>query len=107
MALIRAMTRGFCNEEPKSEAKSVGTKAMIVVKLVMTMERSRLTPAVWMASWRGIPCRLRLLIMSSFKTESLTMIPHATTIERIAREYKDKQGKGYIDRYLHQDDYRL
>ena len=50
----------------------------MVVSEVMMMGRSLLRPASWIASSNGIPVFLNSLIASSFKMESLIMIPQVT-----------------------------
>ena len=75
IAPIIAMESGFCSSEPMSNENSSGTMANIVVSDVMMMGRSLLRPASWMASSNGIPALRNSLMASSFKMESLMMIP--------------------------------
>ena len=78
IAPIIAMESGFCSSEPMSNENSSGTIAKMVVSDVMMMGRSLLRPASWMASSNGIPALRNSLMASSFKMESLMMIPHVT-----------------------------
>ena len=75
---IMAIASGRCSSEPISEVNSIGTIAKIVVSEVMMMGRRRRTPAVWIASKRGIPCLRSSLMASSLRIESLTTMPQVT-----------------------------
>ena len=75
-----AIDRGFCNSLPMSNENKRGTMPKIVVRDVMMIGRRRRRPASCIASSRGVPSRRSSFIASSFKIESLMMIPHVTTI---------------------------
>ncbi len=78
IAPIIAMESGFCNSEPMSNENSRnGTIAKMVVSDVVVV-RSLLRPASWMTSSNGIPALRNSLMASSFRMESLMMIPHVT-----------------------------
>ena len=70
----------LCSSLPISNVKSSGTIPNIVVNDVMMIGRRRRRPASCMASIRGTPSLRSSLIASSFRMESLMMIPQVTTI---------------------------
>ena len=85
---IMAMANGFCNSDPKSEEKSNGTIAMMVVNEVIIIGRKRRIPAVCIASTSGVPFLRNSLIESSFRMESFTTIPHVTIIPMADIKFK-------------------
>lgn len=78
IAPIIAIESGFCNSDPISKENNNGTIAKMVVSEVIIMGRNLRLPASWIASRSGIPVLRNSLIASSFKIESLIMIPHVT-----------------------------
>ena len=78
IAPIMAMESGFCNSDPISKENNNGTMAKMVVSEVMMMGRNLRRPASWIASRSGIPVLRNSLIASSFRMESLMIIPHVT-----------------------------
>lgn len=107
------MESGFCSSEPMSNENSSGTIAKMVVSDVMMMGRSLLRPASWMASSNGIPALRNSLMASSFRMESLMMIPHVTIspmrhqVQGMPAYPQQKQGKRHIYRNFQQHDERL
>ena len=69
---------GYCRADPISLRCRKGSRASMVVSDVMTMGRSLLCPASMMACSRGIPSRRRRLMVSTFRMESLMMMPLMT-----------------------------
>ena len=70
---------GNCMAEPMSPLWRKGNSAKMVVSEVMTMGFSRRCPADQTAFSNGTPERYNLLMVSTFKMESLMMIPLMTT----------------------------
>ena len=77
---IMAMASGRWSSDPISDVKRVGTMAKMVVSEVIMIAVRRRWPAVCMASISGIPSFRSSLMASSFRMESLTIMPHVTII---------------------------
>ena len=73
----------------------------MVVNEVMIIGRKRRRPASWIASIKGMPAFRYSFIASSFRIESLIIIPQVTT------DPQDQQRGGHVDRNLQQNDQRL
>lgn len=80
MEPIMAIDNGLCISEPMSDVNSSGTIAKMVVSDVIIIALSLRLPAVCIASSSGMPPFRSSFIVSSFKIESLTTIPHVTII---------------------------
>ena len=89
MPTIRVNDNGYCKAEPISPRLRKGRMAKMVVSEVMTMGRKRLCPPRQIAVTRGIPSRLNRFIVSTFRIESLIMIPLITTMPIIDMIFSD------------------